>query len=125
MNKIRELLKKGHLVVSVVFRNYIRVTKLLWKNDKSVLMLSYIRSVVNSIVPIINAFIYGEVVNILISGVIKKHNIELPIFILFIIWFVIYFISTYLDTLNYIVWQKTQLLLNKLYTALFLEKLIS
>ncbi len=122
MKKTKIIIQKTKEVFSITFRNYARVTKLIWKNDKWLLLLSYFQSIVNSITPIINAFIYGEIVNILIQGVDKKTNISIPLTILFLIWFFLYFISTYISTLYYIIWQKVNLLINTIYTDLFLDK---
>ncbi len=123
MKKVKIFLKKIKTIFDVVSRNYIRVNKILWNNDKKVLLLSLFKSLISSITPIINAFIYGAIIDLVISSVEKKTNIEIPLIILISLWFVIYFISTYLNTLSYIIWQKVQLLLNKIYTKEFLEKI--
>ena len=123
MNKIKIIIQKTKEVFSITFRNYMRVTKIIWENDKWLLLLSYFRSIINSITPIINAFIYGEIVNILIQGVDKKANISFPLTILFLIWFILYFISNYIGTLSYIIWQKVNLLINTIYVELVLDKM--
>ncbi len=125
MEKIKNYLPKLRNIYKVIFINYAKVTKILWQNDKKSLILMYIRNVINGISPIIIAFIYGDIINLVILAITKKENINTPIFYLFIIWFFIYLSSNYINTLNYVIYQKFNLLLEKLYTSLFFGKLNS
>ena len=125
MERIKKIFIKIRDIFKITFIGYKRVTTILWKKQKKLLLFSYTYSFVNSITPIINAFIYGYIVNFVIEGVTKHINIETPLIILFLVWFLVSYISQYINSFYLIIWQRIQLFMNKEYLELFLDKLNS
>ena len=120
MNKI---FRQAKNMFTVVLRNYLRITKILWKEQRKLLFFSYLYNMVVSIIPIINAFIYGYVVDIIIESVNTHKNVAMPLVILIILWFIFYYISSYVSSYYIVIYQRMRIFFGKYYTQLFLEKL--
>ena len=120
MNKI---FRQAKNMFTVVLRNYLRITKILWKEQRKLLFFSYLYNMVVSIIPIINAFIYGYVVDIIIESVNTHKNVAMPLVILIILWFIFYYISSYVSSYYRVIYQRIRIFFDKYYTQLFLEKL--
>lgn len=125
MNTIKKKIHTITNALNVIYRNYIRISSIIWKNDRKTFIINFLRNIFSSLYPIVNAFIYGEFINLVIIAITKKVNVTTDLIYLFIFWITIFFISNYLNTWTSILYQKAQLLISKIFTELYFEKLNS